>query len=216
MVKLYIYILLLLLSLYCCVSSFYITIKYSPVKIKIFSSLVLLALIGRYFSLIIFYISQNIKYLYYFKPILNINFISIPLIYILCIFVFMRRDKARFEKVFLITAILMVVYVFIMMKFTLVIQIDNIFGYVFSIIDEVYIYYGYIIFSGVLSCFIIINKDKPHVNKKSMTMLLFIVLFAIVENILYTFGREIVCYSIVSEVLALIAMNLALKTFKKI
>lgn len=192
-----------------------VNLRNSPFKIKVFSGIILCCMILRYLSLIVLYLAQNIRYLYYLKSVLFISLIGIPLLYLLCIFIFTRTNKIKFDYSFIFMALLFLIYIYIMIKSEMIIQISNPLGYVASMINEGYICYGYVILISILMCVVIINLNKANINKFGMWLIFISLMLTVLENIFYLFGVELLVNRIVSELACILSVNFALNTFKK-
>ena len=65
----------------------------SPKKIKMFLNIVLAPLIVRYIALIISFIVEEQRIVYFLKYLYNLNYLSIPLIVVVIVYIYLRNEE---------------------------------------------------------------------------------------------------------------------------
>lgn len=186
----------------------------SPGKIKVFFAMAFAPLILKFLVLMCGVIIEKQSIIYLLKPFVFLNFFSIPLLIMGCLFIFLRDEKFNFHtnNVFLI--ILLVLYCLFAIFYKIEINISATFGFILNIkemIIPVLIYL--IIISGLTVC-VLLFIDKPYSNKLGMRILLVSLIVLIAEYIFYLGGIKIFPYPLIGEIFILFSTFKAIETFK--
>lgn len=188
--------------------------KSSPSKIKFFMSLVLAPLLLRYLVLIGGVIIEQQSIIYVLRPFVFLNFFSIPLLIIGCLFIFLRDEKLKFNINYIFLTALLVGYISLISFCKIDINIDTTFGFVLNMKETLIPTLVYLIIIAGLTVVTLLFIDKPYSNKFGMRILLVSLIVGIVEYIFFIGGVRIFPYPIIGEVLILFSILNAIKTFK--
>lgn len=186
-----------------------------PIKIKIYMQVVIGLILIRYLSLIFISISNSGKYIYLLKPILFLNYLSIPLISLVLMYVYLRWDKISFNITYAIAGIMIVLYLCGINLLDGKIMFNSNYGYIIKLNNEMILFVLYLIIIGIMFLFSVYYLDKPNSNKKGMTLLIIAFSIVLIENTVYIGGVKIFPYPIIGDGIFLGIVNLAVNTFKK-
>ncbi|MBV7272151.1 hypothetical protein JMF89_02065 [Clostridiaceae bacterium UIB06] len=214
MLNFYGHILIIFIVLILMFEALYIN-KFSPTKIRVAVSIVVLMIIMRYVSLLILSLTYNIKYLYLLKPFFFLNFIAVPLLALIVLYIFIRKDNINFSYIFGVIAVLIVLYVGMIHKYVILVQVNDVYGYTMYFAKNMYLYWVFIILNTVIlfldMAFI---KDK-NVNKLGMILVVTASLVTISEYVLWVIGMKILPENIAGDMLWAVSMVYALNRMKK-
>lgn len=213
--KIYIYFLLIMFMFIVIYEAFKKNNKYSPIKIKILCTIVLMGMLLRCLTMFLMFIVQNIRYLYLLKPLYFLNFICIPIIAFIIFYILVRNDKINFSYMFFISFLLVGFYVFFIYKYPITLKVDIYYGYFIEIMQVPYAYVIYMIFN---MCAIIFagNLYNKNVNRKGIVLVILSASILIIEAILSFIGKEIFLNIVLSDILWIISLNYLLSKLKKI
>lgn len=209
-----IYYIFLLLIIFLLLKTIIKNEKVSPKKIKIYMSVVIILFLLRYIGLFILSIVKGGILVYFFKNIIYLNYLAIPLIVIALVYVYLRWDKVGFNNIYIFASLLSLIYIFGMISVKGKVIFDVDYGYLITMKSEVNLFLGELIILGILLVFSIYHLDKPNNNKLGMYYLISGIIIVIVENILFLGGKSLFPYPIISDSVFLILINLGLNTFK--
>lgn len=212
--KIYIYFLLIMFMFIVIYEAFKKNNKYSPIKIKILCTIVLMGMLLRYLTMFLMFIVQNIRYLYLLKPLYFLNFICIPIIAFIIFYILVRNDKINFSYMFFISFLLVGFYIFFIYKYPITLKVDIYYGYFIEIMQVPYAYVIYMIFN---MCAIIFagNLYNKNVNRKGIVLVILSASILIIEAILSFIGKEIFLNIVLSDILWIISLNYLLGKLKK-
>lgn len=212
--KIYIYFLLIMFMFIVIYEAFKKNNKYSPIKIKILCTIVLMGMLLRYLTMFLMFIVQNIRYLYLLKPLYFLNFICIPIIAFIIFYILVRNDKINFSYMFFISFLLVGFYIFFIYKYPITLKVDIYYGYFIEIMQVPYAYVIYMIFN---MCVIIFagNLYNKNVNRKGIVLVILSASILIIEAILSFIGKEIFLNIVLSDILWIISLNYLLSKLKK-
>ncbi|MGH4118320.1 hypothetical protein [Clostridium sp.] len=167
-----IYFLMLLMMLFLLYKGIISSLFYSPKRIKMISSMILILMTLRYITLIILFVVKNQSYLYLLKPIIHANILCIPIIGIISLFIFARNDKVKIRKVFILCIALSLAYCTLMYKSSVKINISNITGYTMQLQLEIYYFIALLIINSV---FVVLGIElfyKTYSNKLGVVLII--------------------------------------------
>lgn len=214
MINTYLYIGLLLLMIILCIRAFIEGIKTAPRKIKVYNSISTLGLTLRYITLFILFIIQGMNYIYFTKYLVYINFMAIPCVIALCMYIFMRVDGLKFNYFFTLMILALGFYTMIIALFPVSIELHNFYGYILKFLSQDRVYLLYIVVLSIALMITVIGYGK----KNSLTFGVFMIMLSIMvmlgEILLKLMGNPIVANTLLGEGLILITLNMGIKTFK--
>lgn len=188
--------------------------KLSPSKIKLFMALALTPLLLRFLVLMCGVIIEKQSIIYLLRPFVFLNFFSIPLLIISCLFIFLRDEKLKFNINYIFLTILLVGYMTLIVFYEIDIKIDTTFGFVLNMKETLIPTLVYLIIIAGLTVVTLLFIDKPYSNKFGMRMLLISLIIGIVEYVFFIGGVKIFPYPIIGEVFILFSTFKAIETFK--
>lgn len=215
MLNLYVYLILELLISIFIYFGFNLSCKYAPAKIKIASIFTLTLLVIREISLLILFFCENIAYLYYLKPLVFLNIISIPLAAVICLYIFMRSDKINFSYSFIFGSIILILYIILMIKIPYGIQIGQKFGYYISLLNPLPAAYFYVTVNTISMIVCILQIGKPVVNNVGLYLVVLAALASVAEALMSLMGLEFLPYNIIGDACWVFVLNYALMRLKK-
>lgn len=189
--------------------------KLSPKKIKLYLFVVLILFLFRYLGLFLLCIASGGAYIYYFKSILYLNHLAIPLIVLALVYVYLRWSRLDFRVNYFIAAALGLIYTVGMYFINGRVQYNVKYGYIVNIENDKALFLVSLAVLGTLLLFCINFIDKPNNNKRGMCYLIIGLLVVITENILYLGGIRAFPYPILGDGVFLLLINLSINKFKR-
>ena len=186
----------------------YLNNKKSPKKIKLVYSIALLTLLLRYISLVVLWIVEKQSIIYSMKSLTQTNYIAIPLLALIALYIFLRMEDKCFDYNYVFTIIL------IISIYKLDIKIDSVFGFIVRFKEILVPSLIYLIILASIMIITLLLGDKPYSNKKGMRLLMISLIVLIGEFIMFVSNMMIFPYNIVGEVFMLICSYNAINTFK--
>lgn len=208
------YYLFLLLIIFLSFSIIKKNLDVSPKKIKIYLSLVITLFLLRHIALFLLCILKNSTIIYYLKPIIFLNHISIPLMILAITYVYLRSERLNFGGSYIIAASICVIYMVIIQISKVTVEVSYLYGFILKIDKEPILFLFSLILLGALFILNVILLDKPFVNKLGIWFVIMTILIVMIEDIIILGGIKIFPYSVIGDMIALIIMNLVLKGFK--
>lgn len=208
------YYLFLLLIIFLSISIIKKNLEVSPKKIKIYLTLVITLFLLRHIALFLLCILKNSNIIYYLKPIIFLDHLSIPLIVLAITYVYLRAEKLNFGWSYIIAAIVCAIYGFIMHISKVSVQVSYLYGFVLKIDKSIVLFLFSLILLGILLVLNVILLDKPFVNKKGIWFIIVAILIVMLENIIILGGIKIFPYSVIGDILFLMILDFVLKGFK--
>jgi hypothetical protein len=215
MAVLYIYLFSLLVMLLLAGNGALTAINHAPIKIKAVSMCVFAAAFIRIISLLVLFLARNIMFLYLLKPIIYINILYVPVIGIICIYIFMRNDKIKFSYTFIIYGLLAAFYILFIYKESFLIKATQGYGYGFYFSGSMAGVFGIITVNTIVLILCIIQLGKPAANNFGLSLLIIGSLLCNADTFLTLFGVEYMTQNILGEILFLVIFNYGLSRFKK-
>lgn len=212
--KIYIYFSLIMFMFIVIYEAFQRNNKYSPVKIKILSTIVLMGMLLRYLVMLLMFMVQNIRYLYLFKPLYFLNFVCVPIIAFIIFYILMRNDKINFLYIFFISGLLVGFYIFFIYKYPITLKVDIYYGYFIEIMQIPYLYVIYMLFN-VYAIIFVVNLYNKNVDKKGIGLVILSASVLIIESTLLFTGKEVFLNIVISDVLWILSLNYSLTKLKK-
>ncbi|KEI05389.1 membrane protein [Clostridium botulinum] len=210
----YIYLILLIFMLFIIYKGFKDNIKKSPHKIKIISSFVFIIMGIRYLTLIIFFFMGNIRYLYLLKGSYFLNFISIPLIGLITIYIVMRDYKVKFSYIFPLTIVLSIIYGFIIYKYPAIIKADILYGYYMHFEKIPYLYIIYMVIN-VLFIVITMNIYKSNLDKKNIIFIISSSVISILEAMMFLIGYGIFIELVIGDIVWILTLDYGISKLRR-
>ena len=208
------YYLFLLLIIFLSFSIMKKNLDVSPKKIKIYLTLVITLFLLRHIALFLLCILKNSTIIYYLKPIIFLNHVSIPLIVLAITYVYLRSEKLKFSGSYIIAAIVLAIYIEIIHSSKVIVEVSYLYGFILKIDKETILFLFSLILLGALLVLNVILLDKPFVNKMGIYFIIIAISIVMIEDIIILGGIKIFPYSVIGDVIFLIIMNLVLKSFK--
>lgn len=208
------YYLFLLLIIFLSISLIRKNLEVSPKKIKIYLALVITLFLLRHIALFLLCILKNSTIIYYLKPIIFLNHLSVPLIVLAVSYVYLRSEKLNFGGTYVIAATVCIIYAVIMQTSKLTVQVNYLYGFILQIDKETILFLFSLILLGALLILNIILLDRPYANKKGIWFIIIAILIVMIEDIIILGGIKLFPYSVIGDMLFLIIINLVLKGFK--
>lgn len=212
--QVYVYLVLLLLMIILSIEAIHKSFKKAPPKIKIFTLIIMVMICLRYIALTLMFILQNLNYMYITKYALVLNFVYIPSLTILCLYVFLRKDGLNFSYVFLVLLIFSAIYIAITALVPVSFRISNIFGYVMEYAFEGWIDLALILIVSILIFISIASYGGKNSIREGMMLIIISLTVVAVEQILKLKGVEIAYNNIAGELMLISTLNYALYRFK--
>lgn len=214
MIDFYIYVSLLIVVFVLLFTAIYLT-RLVPKKIKTITMFIISAMILRYFSLLILFLSNNIKYLYLLKAFFFLNLISVPLLALTVLYVFVRKDNVNFSYIFIIASVLVGLYGTAMYKCPGFLQNTKNYGYTMLFLEHMYIYWVYIGLNTIILFIAMELVGKKNVIKTGMYLVVISSLVTILELIMWTMGIILLQEIILGDVIWISTLVYALNKVKK-
>ncbi|WML36656.1 hypothetical protein [Clostridium sp. OS1-26] len=214
MLVFYGYILIVFIIFVLMIEALYIS-KFSPNKVKAAAIIVIMTMLLRDISLIILSLAHNIKHLYLLKPIFFLNFISIPLLALIALYIFIRRDNINFSYIFIIAAILVGLYGIMIFKCPTLVQANEIYGYTMILTKDLYLYWSYVTLNTIILFLTIALSKNRNINKLGISMIIFAALITIIEIILWIIGIKILPENVIGDMLWSATIVYALSKVRK-
>ena len=208
------YYLFLLLIIFLSFSIMKKNLEVSPKKIKIYLTLVITLFLLRHIALFLLCILKNSTVIYYLKPIIFLNHLSIPLMVLAITYVYLRSEKLNFSGSYIIAAIVLAIYMGIIHSSKVMVEVSYLYGFILKIDKETILFLFSLILLGALLVLNVILLDKPFVNKMGIRFVIISISIVMIEDIIILGGIKIFPYSVIGDVIFLIIMNLVLKGFK--
>lgn len=208
------YYLFLLLIIFLAILIIKKNLEVSPKKIKIYLTIVITLFLLRHIALFLLCILKNSNIIYYLKPIIFLNHLSIPLIVLAITYVYLRSETLSFGGSYIIAAVACVIYAIIMQISKVTVQVSYIYGFILEIDKSTILFLFSLILLGILLVLNVILLDKPFANKKGIWFIIIAISIVMVEDIITLGGVKIFPYSVIGDMIFLIIIDLVLSGFK--
>lgn len=189
-------------------------LEVSPKKIKIYLTILITLFLLRHIALFLLCILENSTIIYYLKPIIFLDHLSIPLILLAITYVYLRAETLKFGGSYIIAFVAGIIYVFIMKISKVTVQVSYLYGFILGIDKEIILFLFSLILLGVLLILNLIVLDKPFANKKGMRFVIISILIVMTEEIIMLGGVRVFPYSVIGDLIFLVLMNSVLSGFK--
>lgn len=186
----------------------------APSKIKIISIILGIMVFLRYFTLVVFYLKDNIIYLYLFKPLFFMQYIYIPLIAFITIYIFMKKVKINFSYIFIVLAVLLVVYLMLIIKVPVTLEYIENFGYTMNFKDSELMNWIYLGINTLVLLAVLFFRGWQ-INRGCLITILITSVVSIVEIILFMCNMTLEMQPIIGEICWLLTYIYALNKVKK-
>ncbi|WP_160687396.1 hypothetical protein [Clostridium sp. C2-6-12] len=208
------YYLFLLLIIFLSIFIIKRNLEVSPKKIKIYLTIVITLFLLRHIALFFLCILENSTIIYYLKPIIFLDHISIPLMILAVTYVYLRAETLKFSGSYIIAFLAGIIYVFIMETSKVTVQVSYLYGFILGIDKEMILFLFSLILLGVLLILNVILLDRPFANKKGIRFIIISILIVMTEEIIILGGIRVFPYSVIGDLIFLVLMNWALSGFK--
>lgn len=208
------YYLFLLLIIFLSIFIMKRNLEVSPKKIKIYLTILITLFLLRHIALFLLCILENSTIIYYLKPIIFLDHLSIPLIVLAITYVYLRSETLKFGGSYIIAFVAGIIYVFIMETSKVTVQVSYLYGFILGIDKEIILFLFSLILLGVLLILNIIVLDKPFANKKGIRFIIISILIVMTEEIIMLGGIRVFPYSVIGDLIFLVLMNWVLSGFK--
>lgn len=210
------YYIFLLLIIFLCFFTIKRNLLVSPKKIKIYLTIVIILLLIRHIGLFILCIIESSKYIYYFKPIIYLDNIAVPLMILAITYVYLRSEKLKFTGSYFILIGAIFIYSIIIYISKIIVNVSYIYGFIISIDKEILLSMFSLILLGIMLIINVLLLDKKYVNKKGIWFIIFAIMVVMIEKVIMLGGIRIFPYSVIGELIFLVVINLVISGFKKI
>lgn len=215
MPKVFLYFMILLLIIFLCLNLLSKNIKYSPRKIRIIMTLMLVLELLRSGTLILMSLIPSQKYLFLLKPLIFLHVIYIPMASFVAFYIFWRNDKVSFNLSFILLGVLLAGYAIAMYLLKGIIQISSSYGYVMSISKEIIFGLSFVSILTLILFIVMFQLNNSFVNKKGLIFLAVCIIIAIFENLGYLCGIYLFPYALFSELAILLITTHSINILKK-
>jgi hypothetical protein len=215
MINIYGYPFFILASFFLLYIGFIKIIRFSGLKIKIFSLFIMFSLICRDISLTILATSKNIIFLYILKPFFYLNYLCIPVLSMIAIYIIMRNPKFKFRNIIAATLIFTLLYCIIISLMPNYIGLSNYYGYKMCIENIEYFYLFKAFINALFLIFAIGLLDKSYLEKKGVYLIIIAALIAVIEIVLTMLQLRIFQENILSDFCWIIVFIYALNQLQK-
>ncbi|SCJ00699.1 Uncharacterised protein [uncultured Clostridium sp.] len=185
-----------------------------PKKVKIFFNITFILLFIRYISVLLGTLIDSQSIIYFFRPIVLLNYSLIPLVALGTAYIFLRNEDTKFDYNFIFMSILLLLYVSELYLYKVNISINNSFGFIINFKDSLTPNLIYLIIIASIAIVALLCGDKPFCNKWGMKLLTISLMLTIAEFILFLGGIKFFPYPLIGEILILLMSFKAIKTFK--
>lgn len=210
------YYLFLLLIIFLSISIIKRNLEVSPKKIKIYLTIVITLFLLRHIALLFLCILKNSTIIYYLKPIVFLNSITIPLMVLAITYVYLRSESLKFGGAYIIAAVVAAIYYCIIQISKQTVQVNHLYGFIIKIDHETILFLFSLILLGILLILNVILLDRPFVNKRGIWFIIVSILVVMIEDVVILGGIKLFPYSVIGDLIFLLIMNLVLKGFKRI
>lgn len=210
------YYLFLLLIIFLSISIIKRNLEVSPKKIKIYLTIVITLFLLRHIALLLLCILKNSTIIYYLKPIVFLNSITIPLMVLAITYVYLRSESLKFGGAYIIAAVVGAIYYCIIQISKQTVQVNHLYGFIIKIDHETMLFLFSLILLGILLILNVILLDRPFVNKRGIWFIIVSILVVMIEDVVILGGIKLFPYSVIGDLIFLLIMNIVLKSFKRI
>lgn len=211
----YIYLSLLLLAFILIYYGIEWCIRHAPVRIKLLGTTLIAVLTFRYIGLLILLIIKNIKYLYLLKPLIFLNFLCIPVLAFISLYILARNDNIKFSYGFIILGILLTTYILAMTFIPIDIISQGSLGYVITIEKSKILFGTYLIINTIVFLYTLLLLEHKSVNRLGIILIIAASAVTILEIIFSSLFGNILPSIIISDIMWLLTINFALYRFKR-
>lgn len=208
------YYLFLLLIIFLSIFIMKKNLEVSPKKIKIYLSIVITLFLLRHIALFFLCILENSTVIYYLKPIIFFDHISIPLMILAMTYVYLRAENLKFGGSYIIAFVIGIIYTLIMENSKVTVQVSYLYGFILGIDKEIILFLFSLILLGALLILNVILLDKPFANKKGIRFVIISIIIVMIEEIIMLGGIRVFPYSVIGDMIFVVLMNWVLSGFK--
>lgn len=193
---------------------FKICIKRCPNKIKRFYIISLSLLEIRYLTLLLLELIEISALIYKIKAFALLDFISIPLLALVALYIFLRDENRTFDYNFIFMGLMFISYLILINLYKTNITIDSVFGFIVTFKQYLTPSLIFLIILGSIAVVTLLLIDKPYSIKDGMKMLMLTLIIILVENILFFGGIKLFPYPLFGHMLLLLCSYKAIVTFR--
>ena len=191
-------------------------LEVSPKKIKIYLTFVITLFLLRHIGLFMLCILQSSNIIYYLKPIIYLNHITMPLIVLAITYVYLRSEILKFTGSYIVMGIVVLIYIYIIKVSKLTIEVSQIYGFIVNISKETEMYLLSLILMGIMMVLNVVLLDKPYANKTGIWFIIVSIVVVMLEEVIILGGIKVFPYSVIGELIFLIIINFVLNGFEKL
>lgn len=191
-------------------------IQFSPKKIKIYLSFIILLFLLRHVSLFALCVLESSNFIYYLKMLIYLDHITIPLMVLAITYVFQRSETLKFTGSYIILLLVLIIYIFLIRMGKISVDISQMYGFIVNISNEKYIFLYSLILLGSLLVANVLLLDKPFVNKIGIYLVIISIVVVMMEEVIIIGGIKIFPYGVIGELIFIIIINFVIDGFKKI
>ncbi|WP_244468904.1 hypothetical protein [Clostridium botulinum] len=143
-----------------------------------------------------------------------LNFISIPLIGLITIYIVMRDYKVKFSYIFPLTIVLSIIYGFIIYKYPAIIKADILYGYYMHFEKIPYLYIIYMVIN-VLFIVITMNIYKSNLDKKNIIFIISSSVISILEAMMFLIGYGIFIELVIGDIVWILTLDYGISKLRR-
>lgn len=211
----YFYLILLLLIFVLLYKGISLSINFAPTKIKLLSIFAFILLPLRYMAVFIFLISKTIKYLYILKPIIFLNLLCIPILAMVGIYIFARKDRIKLSYFIIVSTMMLLLYILAITKLQVNIEIYKNLGYRMYFLNNNLIVGIYLAINTIFFFSSLILLGNSITNRLGMWLTLVSSLVVMLETTVNILGISLLPMLILGDVFWIITADYALFKLKK-
>lgn len=214
MIYTFLYYVILLLIIFLLIFISYNNNKYSPNKIKKIVSLAVFLCYVRFGTLLAYILVDKQAYAQYLRFFNFSYLIYVPIILLICFYIFLRNSKIDFNLAYIFLGLLSMANVICVFLFKPYLKVTTQYGYI------AYLEYGdvynfiYTVLVVLFLGLVIWKMDEKFSNKIGMILLMLVTLSIITENILSLLNITYIPNNVISEFLLLLLWKFSILTFK--
>lgn len=191
-----------------------VSIRYVPQKIKLMGIIIYTAIILRYLTLVSFIFAANIRYLYALRGLYYLNLFFIPLCGFTALYILMRNDRINFNVIWIIAAILALLYFAEILKTDFSISLNNLYFYNMFISNERLVNFILIAVNLVLMFIALLIMSKGAQDKLSIVFVIIALIISLTEITLRVAGIYLLPEMVIGDFCWVFTLDFVLSKFE--
>lgn len=200
MINLYIYIMCILLMFTICIKGLRESLR-APYKIKIISILVYSIMILKFISISLMLVFNNIKNLYFLKPLYFLDFLAIPIAMLVCFYICIKNNKFNLRYIIYMLILICSIFLFLIFKYDFRISMYRQLYYIMELLTpiNIYIYFIFINLIFLILCFT--KNHKKYINRNILYLMFLSILVNITDIIISLFNVNILPMNVLGNLI---------------